>query len=146
MARILRSFSVLLIATAIAACSSSRTRYPELEVWRFHILSERGQRMGMIRVQVSGGRTTSSCIAYPPGKTYLGTVLETKGMPDWEPIGEYAAVYFDGNRLEMDLNLGWCDSNAVLSGYTDGRKAAGEYLHNSSVGYIKIGNFYGNKE
>ena len=100
----------------------------------------------MIRVQLSDGSPEFSCIDTPRSGTRHGAIIETKGIDSDHLIGDKAAVFIDGSDFTVDLNLGWCDSNGVLAGHTDGKKAAGEFLHQTEVGYLKLGYFYGHKE
>jgi hypothetical protein len=146
MSRTLPSLVVFCLVVAITSCSTMADLNSDSEVWKIHLLTDRGQRMGMIRIQLSDGSPEFSCVETPRSKTRLGTIIETKGIDPGEPIGDHAAVYIDGNDFSIDLNLGWCDGNGVLFGHTDGRKAAGEYLHQTEVGYLKLGDFYGYRE
>ena len=139
----MRNWVALLLV--LAGCTTSPSPIPGSETWKLHLLSENGHRIGMVRVEVTDRLTSRSCIDTPDSETRIGVVLETKGLKN-AAIGDHAAVYINGDYFWMDLNLGWCDHNACLSGTIEGSKVAGEYTQSSAVGYIELGSFYGHQE
>jgi len=130
---------------ALVGCTTAPSTSSETEVWKLHFLSDSGHRLGMVRVEVTDRLTSHSCIDTPDSETRIGIVLERKGLTN-AAIGDQAAVYISDNRFWMDLNLGWCDHNACISGTIDGNEVTGDYSENSVVGYIELGHFYGHKQ
>lgn len=106
----------------LLGCSSSGSQ-SAVEAWTIRLADNKGDPLGVIRVEVLAETSGRSCILGPQ-PLRAGRVLEKLELQGPAEISDSALIVIGAGRFAVDLSPEWCDRNVVLEGKLAGAATA----------------------